>query len=77
MYQGKSETLLLAIFGQILALKPPQSFKKTAKNWLVSLKPPNDSDDNQNNAGSFNETSYINALFKITLLRCPFDHNFW
>ena len=28
----QNETLLLAIFGQILALKPPQGFKKTAKN---------------------------------------------
>ena len=42
------KTLLLAIFGQILGLKPPQGFKKTVKNSLVSLKPPNESDDNQN-----------------------------
>ena len=48
---SKIETLLLAIFGQILALKPPQGFKKTAKNSLVSTKPPNESEDIKNKSG--------------------------
>ena len=45
------KTMLLAIFGQILALKPPQGFKKTAKKWLVSMKPPTESNDNQKQSG--------------------------
>ena len=53
MVAGVNETLLLAIFGQILALKPPQGFKKTATNLLVSLKPPNESDDTKINPGWF------------------------
>ena len=47
------ETLLLAIFALILALKPPQGFKKTAKKWLVSMKPPYESDDSKINPGWF------------------------
>ena len=51
------ETLLLAIFGEILALKPPQGFKKTAKKLLVSLKLPNESDHTKIYPGWFQRNS--------------------
>ena len=74
------KTLLLAIFDQILALKPPilsKWFQKNCQKWAGFNETAGWFQKNCQKLKWFHWNHQIIVIFKMCLLRCLFDYNLW